>query len=450
MEHPSNLRDYSALKSEKFNEERVSTPTSTEQIKTERLIGQCFKRLEQLICLESTLPKIHRDEHIRYLESGIRHLSTSYECLDSSRPWIVYWILNAAHLLSHSFSEPLLDQIVDFLVKCRSPNGGFGGGPGQDPHLAPTYAAVNSLCIIGTEKAYKAINRLTLKQFLMNVREPNGAFRMHVGGEIDVRGCYCAITAAKLAGFSKKDEDEIFENTIDWIVSCQTYEGGIGGAPDLEAHGGYAFCGIAALTLLGSTGNLNLKSLLKWAVNRQMRYEGGFQGRTNKLVDSCYSFWQGATIPIIQALIQQNEPFLGELTERPFFDRRALQEYVLICCQRPEGGLLDKPGKPPDFYHTCYSLSGVSVSQHCKIEMQPFVIGPPENGVLPTHPIFNIPPLATWKVFMYFKKNNDDMYAESERSNSNMFWADDSECDDFRRSESQPTETDESFEIVDD
>lgn len=82
--------------------------------------------------------------------------------------------------------------------------------------------------------------------------------------------------------------------------------------------------------------------------------------------------------------------------------------------------------------------------------MQPFVIGPPENGVLPTHPIFNIPPLATWKVFMYFKKNNDDMYAESERSNSNMFWADDSECDDFRRSESQPTETDESFEIVDD
>ncbi len=85
---------------------------------------------------------------------------------------------------------------------------------------------------------------------------------MHVDGEIDVRGCYCAITAAKLANFSKADEEEIFENTVDWIASCQTYEGGIGGAPDLEAHGGYAFCGIAALTLLGSTGNLNLKSFL--------------------------------------------------------------------------------------------------------------------------------------------------------------------------------------------
>lgn len=37
-----------------------------------------------------------------------------------------------------------------------------------------------------------------------------------------------------------------------------------------------------------------------------MRYEGGFQGRTNKLVDGCYSYWQGAIIPIVQTLIQRN------------------------------------------------------------------------------------------------------------------------------------------------
>ncbi len=112
-----------------------------------------------MICLEPDFPKLNRVKHIQLLETGIKNLSTAYECLDSSRPWIVYWILNAAHLLNHSFTDTFLDQIVDFLVKCRSPDGGFGGGPGQFPHLAPTYAAVNSLCIIGTEKAYKAIDR---------------------------------------------------------------------------------------------------------------------------------------------------------------------------------------------------------------------------------------------------------------------------------------------------
>lgn len=104
--------------------------------------------------------------------------------------------------------------------------------------------------------------RKTLIQFLYSVRESNGAFRMHVGGEVDVRGAYCAISAAKLINLSKSEQDKLFKDTVQWIVSCQTYEGGLGGAPYLEAHGGYSFCGIAALTLLGSTGNCDLKALL--------------------------------------------------------------------------------------------------------------------------------------------------------------------------------------------
>ena len=33
-----------------------------------------------------------------------------------------------------------------------------------------------------------------------------------------------------------------------------------------------------------------------------MKLEGGFQGRTNKLVDSCYSYWQGAAGVLIQRI----------------------------------------------------------------------------------------------------------------------------------------------------
>ena len=104
--------------------------------------------------------------------------------------------------------------------------------------------------------------RKSLKKFLYSVREKNGAFRMHVDGETDIRGVYCAVSVAKLANYSAQDEFFLFDKTIDWIVSCQSYEGGIGGAPDLEAHGGYTFCGIAALALLGSIGNCNLKALM--------------------------------------------------------------------------------------------------------------------------------------------------------------------------------------------
>ena len=37
----------------------------------------------------------------------------------------------------------------------------------------------------------------------------------------------------------------------EWLARCQTFEGGISGAPGNEAHGGYAFCALACLCILG-------------------------------------------------------------------------------------------------------------------------------------------------------------------------------------------------------
>ena len=44
----------------------------------------------------------------------------------------------------------------------------------------------------------------------------------------------------------------------------------------------------------------------RWTANRQMAYEGGFQGRTNKLVDGCYSFWQGGAFPLIHMILSMH------------------------------------------------------------------------------------------------------------------------------------------------
>ena len=43
-------------------------------------------------------------------------------------------------------------------------------------------------------------------------------------------------------------------------------------------------------------------------------------------------------------------------------DALALQLWLLVACQE-SAGLRDKPGKRPDFYHTCYCLSGLAAMQ---------------------------------------------------------------------------------------
>jgi prenyltransferase beta subunit len=52
--------------------------------------------------------------------------------------------------------------------------------------------------------------------------------------------------------------------------------------------------------------------------------------------------------------------------------------------QDPRGGLVDKPGKSRDFYHTCYTLSGLSVAQNfhgekVKNQDKQFVLGNASN-----------------------------------------------------------------------
>ena len=44
---------------------------------------------------------------------------------------------------------------------------------------------------------------------------------------------------------------DMWSMSYDLLVAGQTFEGGISGRPDAEAHGAYAFCALACLCILG-------------------------------------------------------------------------------------------------------------------------------------------------------------------------------------------------------
>ena len=63
--------------------------------------------------------------------------------------------------------------------------------------------------------------------------------------------------------------------------------------------GGSTFCAIAALSLMGRLESAfsaqELRGIRRWCLRRQ---QTGFQGRPNKPVDTCYSFWVGASLEV--------------------------------------------------------------------------------------------------------------------------------------------------------
>ncbi|KAK0085641.1 hypothetical protein PV325_004713 [Microctonus aethiopoides] len=382
----NSTRHFSSLLNVTQNDEDVETTTSIEQEKVEEQVLKLYKIDNE--------PVLMRSRHVAFLKKSLANMPEAYESLDCSRPWLCYWSLHALEILGERLDDKESSKIVKFLSKCQDDNGGFGGGPGQYPHLASTYAAVCALSIIKTQEAYDSINRQGLYKFFQQLRSDDGSFLMHKEGELDIRGVYCAVAVAKLTNLYTS---ELFKNTEKWITDCQTWEGGFGGCPDMEAHGGYTYCGLASLVLLDKSNMCHLPSLLRWLVNKQTPLEGGFQGRTNKLVDGCYSFWQGASFPLIHAILS-NQNKLHD--DHWLFDQGALQEYLLICCQHPYGGLLDKPGKSRDVYHTCYALSGLSISQTSPSAL---IIGQQNlNSVEPLHPLFNLSLQSVTKATNYF------------------------------------------------
>ncbi|XP_015116348.1 protein farnesyltransferase subunit beta [Diachasma alloeum] len=388
-EEEESVRMYSKLREAAHDTEGVETVTSREQEKVEGDVLKLYNLNRE--------PLLTKSRHIGFLKKSLINISAAYECLDCSRPWLCYWGLHALQILGERLEVDEYQKIVQFLSKCQDPEGGFGGGPGQYPHLASTYAAVSALCIIETREAYEAIDRESLYKFLKSVKYEDGSFSMHRDGEVDIRGVYCAIAVAKLTNVYTPS---LFKNTEQWIARCQTWEGGFGGCPGMEAHGGYTYCGLASLVLLGKTHMCHLPSLLRWLVNKQMQLEGGFQGRTNKLVDGCYSFWQGASFPLIHAILS-NEANLPN-TNYWLFDQAALQEYLLICCQHPYGGLLDKPEKNRDIYHTCYGLSGLSIAQNSPT---PLIVGRKhQNSVEIIHPLYNLVLASVANALSHFNK----------------------------------------------
>jgi prenyltransferase beta subunit len=54
---------------------------------------------------------------------------------------------------------------------------------------------------------------------------------------------------------------EVISNSL-ILLRCQNYDGGIGGEPGIEGHGGYAFCGLAAMEIMGKADLLDIPLLL--------------------------------------------------------------------------------------------------------------------------------------------------------------------------------------------
>ena len=327
----------------------------------------CTKQLKAVDTSGASLIKFHR-MHARHCTIVSSILPHRQETVDE-----------LSELFNMDLSNPLLPG--------TNQAGGYSGSVEQIPHLASTYAAINTLVIIGGmgfPSAYDSIPREPLQVWIKSLYDPeSGSFRMHTDGEVDLRATYCALAISQILNLDIGLSCRVNSSNTDmlthgrtirnFLLKSQTYEGGFACIPQDESHGGYSFCGLASLSFLQSMSRARLRQLKSWAFQRQSQALGAYNGRTNKLVDACYSYWMGATVAALafnerascatSTGTGYNEFFAPNGESEPMFSFQHNLRFLLAASPDPSGGFRDKPSVKPDAYHTCYALSGIAIAQ---------------------------------------------------------------------------------------
>jgi protein farnesyltransferase subunit beta len=279
-------------------------------------------------------------------------------------------------------------EAMTFYYAARRDSGAFSGFPTDNLHMVTVYAALTGVAAIGTPAAYELVDRSQLLRSLQALKLSNGAFRTTRDMEHDVRATFAALVVADLTNILTA---ELSAGVREYVLSCLNYDGGVSPRPGLESHGGYLHCAVGAMSILGRLDDLPLAAMARWIAMRQCECGGGFNGRPNKLVDSCYSWWIGSPARIISE----------HLKIPPFWNEKALSEFVANCCQDVRGGLGERPGSQSDAFHTLYALAGVGIAGGRDLG--------PESGVtLPEFdPLIPCPTVLADQMRMYFRSKGE-------------------------------------------
>jgi len=326
---------------------------------------------------------LDKDRHVKYWKRCSNLLPEPYTAGDASRMSLGFFIVAALDLLDvleSVISARQRQSWIDWVYSCQVPDGGFRGFTGTslgglrnpynwhwDPANVPnTYFALSILLILGDDLG--RVKRKECLAWLSRLQLQNGSFGEilgeddHIEGGNDMRLCCCA---AGIARILQSEDDGLealaFDQTkmLQYIVNCQSHDGGFGQAPLLEAHSGLNYCAVAALSFLGAMkspgidatamarqAGVSILSCTTWMLDRQTTWideddleddggEGGeerggehdggkpetqqkrglsmsslqqhlptenpiagFNGRCGKVADTCYCFWNVGALAV--------------------------------------------------------------------------------------------------------------------------------------------------------
>ncbi|KAJ5408341.1 Terpenoid cyclases/protein prenyltransferase alpha-alpha toroid [Penicillium cosmopolitanum] len=205
-------------------------------------------------------------------------------------------------------------RFISFIQACQSYDGGMAESPYREAHSGHTYCAVGSL------------------EFLRRASVDTRPVQLLSPGSLQFETLVAWLASRQTNDLGEEDDEEEDEGEDDDEGSAETNNDAAAHQPTIDRDVG---------TLRLSTDEIF--SLPKIAsIPSETITCAGFNGRCNKVADTCYSFWNGAT--------------LAMLNRSSVIDDVRNRRYLLEKTQHLVGGFGKVPGDTPDLLHSCFGL----------------------------------------------------------------------------------------------
>ncbi|CAA9989309.1 geranylgeranyltransferase, putative [Plasmodium knowlesi strain H] len=301
-----------------------------------------------------------KDKHLKYLNTYTD--TTNGEELifnETLKMRGVFYYICSCKILSHEIEKK--EEFINFILQCQNPDGGFSNNKSHDSNIVSTHYAILSLLLLnhpfdGINPYFHSLNpphdgdnspkNITdsTAEYILSLLNEDGSFKGDIWGEVDVRFACSAVSCLTILNrLSLVSRDKIASYVLTNYSICQN---GFSWTSGNEPHAASVFCAVVTLFLIEKLHLINEEKIGEWLSLRQTN-SGGFNGRAEKLSDTCYAWW------IYSSLI-----ILGKYK---WVNKNALKNYILLCQDLKTGGISDNPDCLPDICHTFFGLAALSL-----------------------------------------------------------------------------------------
>lgn len=354
-----------------------------------------------------------QEKHIQYLESYTT-IKNAEELIfnETLKMCGVFYFLCSCKILSHTIEKK--EEFINFILKCQNVDGGFGNNINYDSHIVSTHHAILSLLLLNYSfdkineymdkannhhdinntndnnkvdlnntnnnnkldfnntndnnyNAYSKSIRENTCKYILTLFNEDGSFKGDMWGEVDTRFVYSAVSCLTILNkINLVCVDKISSYLLTNYAIC---ENGFSWVSGNEPHAASVFCCIATLFLIQKLYLINENKLAHWLSLRQTT-NGGFNGRAEKLTDTCYSWWIFSTLIVLK--------------KYNWINKNALKNYILLCQDIEKGGISDNPDCLPDICHTFFGLAALSLIDNLNESEKKYTLQQ-------MHPVYAIP-----------------------------------------------------------